>query len=336
MYRVILSKTSARPISADGSDRHFFKIWWGDRTALAIEPPPGNRGIREAESYVAIGRHLAMAGVPVPEIYAFDRETGVIVLEYLGDRCLQTEVLALISRGDWHKVKALYQRAISILAEMQVIGRQGFDVTWCCESQYYDSRLAMEKEAFYFLSFFVQGFMGQARTPGVEDELRRLALQVDLIKDRDFFLHRDLQSRNILVQDSTLRVIDFQAGRLGPLGYDLAALILDPYVALPRAIYSELISIYLERLAALGVVLEPDDLEREFLLLALLRTMQTLGAYSYLYLVKKRAFFLPYISPALSNLKALLNHNSFEWMVQMRSLVADLTLSQDSGHKEGM
>ncbi|NIA08461.1 MAG: phosphotransferase [Nitrospiraceae bacterium] len=324
MNRVVLSRLSAIPVSADGSDRHFFKIHWRGKTALAIEPSPGDIGICEAKSYVAIGKYLASVQIPVPKIYAFDRKTGLIVLEYLGDRCLQKEVLALISKGDWHGVRALYRKAISILAEMQVIGSHGFDVTWCCDSQYYDSKLAMEREASYFLSFFVEGLMGHAKTSGVEDELRKLTLQVDSINNRRFFLHRDFQSRNILVQDGILRVIDFQGGRLGPLGYDLAALILDPYVALPRTIYSEFLSIYLEKLAALGIVMGRDSFEKEFFLLALLRTMQTLGAYSYLYLVKKKAFFVPYISPALSTLKALLNNKAFEWMDQVRSLVADL------------
>jgi len=324
MGRIDLSRLSASPISADGSDRHFFKIQWKGKVALAIEPSPEDMGIPEAYSYVAIGNHLARAGIPVPRIYDFNRETGMIVLEYLGEKCLQREILGLISKMDWPGVKSSYRKALSLLARMQVIGSRGFSPKWCYDSQYYDSRLAMEREAFYFMSSFVGGLMGHCKTSGVEDELRRLALRVDSISGKEFFLHRDFQSRNILVQDGALRIIDFQGGRLGPLGYDVAALILDPYVALPEVIRSELLDIYLEELDGLGIVLDRGTFEKEFCLLALLRTMQTLGAYSYLYLVKKRPFFSPYISPALSNLKALLNHKDFEWMDHVRSLVAEL------------
>ena len=281
-------------------------------------------GIPEAYSYVAIGNHLARAGIPVPRIYDFNREAGIIVLEYLGEKCLQREILGLISKRDWPGVKNFYREALSLLARMQVIGSRGFNLKWCYDSQYYDSRMAMEHEAFYFLSSFVGEFMGHNKTSGVEDELRSLALRVDSIRCKEFFLHRDFQSRNILIQDGALRIIDFQGGRLGPLGYDVAALILDPYVALPEAIRSELLDIYLEELEGLGIVLDRDVFEKEFRLLALLRTMQTLGAYSYLYLVKKRPFFSPYISPAFSNLKILLSHKDFEWMDHVRSLVADL------------
>lgn len=315
-------------LSPDGSDRHFFKIQWKGKPALAIEPSPGNIGTSETYSYVAIGNHLARAGIPVPKIYDFNKNTGIIVVEYLGDRHLQTEILALISQSKWSQVKEIYRQALSLLAKMQVWGCRGFNRRWCYDSEYYDSKLAKEREAFYFLRSFVEDLMGYSKTPELEDELSRLALQVDFINNKEYFLHRDFQSRNILVQDGVLRIIDFQGGRLGPLGYDVGALLLDPYVALPGTIRSELLQFYLDELDALNIALDKTAFEREFRLLALLRTMQTLGAYSYLYLKKGKVFFKPYISPALSNLKALLLCKDFEKFDHLRLLVADLYLNR--------
>jgi len=312
-------------LSSDGSDRRFFKIHWKGKLAVAIEPSPGDIGTSETYSYVAIGNHLAKIGIPVPEIYDFNKYTGIIVAEYLGDRHLQTEILALISQNKWSQVKVLYQKALSLLARMQVWGCRGFNRRWCYDSEYYDSKLAKEREAFYFLRSFVEDFMGCSKTPAIEDELTRLALQVDLIDDKEYFLHRDFQSRNILVRNGALRIIDFQGGRLGPLGYDVAALLLDPYVALPENVWSELLQFYLDELDSLNITLEKAVFEREFYLLALLRTMQALGAYSYLYLKKGKVFFRPYISPALSNLKTLLAHKNFENLDNLKLLMADLS-----------
>ncbi len=314
----------ATPVPSDGSDRCFSKIWWKGKAAIAIEPSPEDMGMPEAYSYFAIGNHLARAGIPVPGIYDFNKITGTIIVEYLGDRHLQTEILALISHEKWSQVNRLYQQALSILAKMQVMGKVGFKPEWCYDTKCYDSNLALEKEGFYFLHSFVQGFMGRDTTPELEDEITGLAHQVDLIDNRDFFLHRDFQSRNIMVQNSNLRIIDFQAGRLGPLGYDLAALLLDPYVALPETIWSELLSYYMEELDSLSIELDKRIFERNFRLLAVLRTMQALGAYSYLYLVKGKDFFRPYFSPAISNLKALLAHEDFEGLELLKLLVADL------------
>jgi aminoglycoside/choline kinase family phosphotransferase len=309
---------------SDGSDRRFFKIRWEGKPALAIEPSPGDIGTSETYSYVAIGNHLARAGIPVPKIYDFNKDTGIIVVEYLGDRHLQTEVLALISQSKWSQVKELYRQVLSLLAKMQVWGCRGFNREWCYDSEYYDSKLAKEREAFYFLQSFVEDLMGYSKTPELEDELARLASRVDFIDDKEYFLHRDFQSRNILIRNRALKVIDFQGGRLGPLSYDVAALLLDPYVALPETVWSELLQFYLDELDALSIDLDEAVFKREFYLLALLRTMQALGAYSYLYLKKGKVFFKPYISPALSNLKALLVRKDFEKLDHLKSLVADL------------
>lgn len=315
----------AIPLASDGSDRRFFKILWKGRPAVAIEPSPEDIDISETHSYVAIGNHLAGVGIPVPKIYDFDKDTGIIVAEYLGDRHLQTEILALISRNKWSQVKRLYRQALSLLTRMQVRGRVGFNRAWCCDSEYYDSELAREHEAFYFLRSFIEEFMGCDKIPGLENELTRLALQVDLIENKGYFLHRDFQSRNILIQNGTLRVIDFQGGRLGPLGYDVAALLLDPYVALPKNIWCRLLQFYMDELDILNIALDKSLFEREFYLLALLRTMQALGAYSHLYLKKGKVFFMPYISPALSNLKALLDHQDFKNLDNLKLLMPHLS-----------
>ncbi|MCK4605157.1 MAG: aminoglycoside phosphotransferase, partial [Deltaproteobacteria bacterium] len=133
------------------------------------------------------------------------------------------------------------------------------------------------------------------------------------------------QSRNIMVWSGALRIIDFQGGRLGPLGYDVAALLLDPYVSLPETIWSELLEFYLDELDVLNIALDKAVFEREFYLLALLRTMQALGAYSYLYLKKGKGFFKPYVSPAFSNLKALLVYKDFKKLDNLKLLVADIS-----------
>ena len=46
--------------------------------------------------------------------------------------------------------------------------------------------------------------------------------------------HRDYHSRNLMLHDGRLHIIDFQDARLGPDTYDLASLLRDSYVDLDR------------------------------------------------------------------------------------------------------
>ncbi|NDY42999.1 phosphotransferase [Dissulfurirhabdus thermomarina] len=295
-----------RAPAPDGSDRRFARCDWHGRRAVVVDPAPGPAGRAEAESAFRIGRHLAARGVPVPEILAFDPATGRLVMEDLGDARLQDAALARLGAGDLDGLRALYRRALEVLAHQQVAGGRGFDPAWCHDTPAYDARLAREREAGYFLEAFVRGRCGLDPGPGLLAELDALAEGVRRHETTAYFLHRDFQSRNLMVQGDRLRVLDFQGGRLGPLAYDAAALLLDPYVEPPQDLWEPLLGDYLEALSALGVRVAEADFRREFARLALLRNLQVLGAFAFLSGVKGRPSFARHIPAALRRLIRLM------------------------------
>ena len=89
--------------------------------------------------------------------------------------------------------------------------------------------------------------------------------------------------------------------RLGPVTYDLASLIFDPYVSLSPAFRTELI----DRFAA-GRSETPREILAMTLTASLQRLMQALGAYAYLGNVLGKTQFLTHIPRGLSHLKAVL------------------------------
>jgi aminoglycoside/choline kinase family phosphotransferase len=93
-----------------------------------------------------------------------------------------------------------------------------------------------------------------------------------------YLLHRDFQSRNIHITPAGPAVIDFQGCRLGPLAYDVAALILDPYAALPVAVRQRLLEEYRTLLTARGVALEA--FEMGWFAVGAFRLLQALGAFA--------------------------------------------------------
>ncbi len=307
-------------LTGDGSDR---LIWRVDKpgdsviVVLNTNPPQNALGVTENDSFLYIRRHLEKCGVPVPRLLATGDASRWMILEDLGDARLQDEVRR---RGcDCSALRELYTVVLEYLPRIQVAGGRGFDLSKV-HNVPYTSGFAREWESGYFLREFVQGHLGLvALDPELEKDLDRMAEEAVPEKE-PYFLYRDFQSRNIMWQGGKPRFLDFQGGRTGPLAYDLASIVLDPYVNLAETFQKELIEMYLDRLSG-WISLELRSFHQRFPLVAAHRLMQALGAYGYLSHVKGRMHFLQYIQPALSILGRLSRSNELKTFRRFRALV---------------
>ncbi len=310
-------------IAADGSNRIFLRIQPADFPDCIIIIPAGNSPSDLAESRSAwkIGRHLEHSGVPVPKLYCWHPETGVLVFEDLGDKRLH-DITRHSTPGAACKgrsVFSFYQETIENLAKMQIRGGTGFQQEWCWDTPRYDLALMVEKESHYFLRAFWHGFLGIETVPGIEGEFRDIAKRAGDAPG-DYFLHRDFQCRNIMIKDNAVRFIDFQGGRLGPLGYDIASLLIDPYSGLSMQMQEQLLAEYIE---SVGNYLSVDKelFVQQFNLLAVQRNLQIIGAFSYLSQIKEKPFFKDYIRPALFSLHVRLKGKIFNEYTSLKTMV---------------
>jgi len=296
-------------LAGDGSDRQFFRLSGDPSLILLYHPtPPGGR-VTENDSYFLLGGHLSRRGLPVPEIFTYCREEGWMLLEDLGDLSLEgavKEAPGEEARRGW------YHQALKVLVDMQLKGREGFDPAWCFDTPEVDRPFLRERECGYFVWAFLKGCLGlDADAAALEPDFQHLLARA-LPGGPHFFLHRDFQSRNLFIKEGRVRVIDFQGGRLGPLGYDLAALLIDPYVALAPAFQEDLLEHYLDLLTA-RLPLDRPRFREQYRYLALCRNLQALGAYGFLSRVKGKTYFEAYIPQALSSLRRRLGERPGEF-----------------------
>ncbi|MCP4668415.1 MAG: phosphotransferase, partial [Deltaproteobacteria bacterium] len=258
------------------------------RGYIAMANPPGDHTTkRENRAYVMIGKHLRKKGAPVPEILHYDLEQGWFLLEDLGRTNLQD--VALSSENPL----PLYEKVLENLFRLQIEGAKGFDPSWCSQTEVYDRTVMRTYESDYFRDAFLYGYLGLKKEwPELEPSFDYLAERASGADNR-FFLHRDFQSRNILISRGGIGIIDWQGGRLGPLGYDLASLLIDPYTGLSRRQREHLYDYYLL------LVKEHDarrvaQFETCYPYLAIQRNLQILGAFSFLTKVMKKKYFEAY------------------------------------------
>lgn len=304
-------------VPADGSTRRFWRIVprSSDRTYIAVMNEPVDvPARRENFAYLMIGRHLHGRGLPIPRIHASDIEKGWFVTEDFGSVNLQDLAASTVNRVP------LYERVIEVLFRLQIKGAEGFNPSWTCQTEKYDFTVMRRYESDYFKEAFLCTYLGLKKEwPELESPLNHLAAMASLAEN-GFFLHRDFQSRNIMVLEHGIGILDWQGGRLGPPGYDLASLLIDPYTELSKEERNLIYNKYLELLSDKF----PEEVEafnKSFPYLALQRNLQILGAFSFLSRVRKKKHFESYIAPAFVTLRGLLMDLRDEKLSQLTELI---------------
>ena len=153
-------------------------------------------------------------------------------LEDLGDVTLQAHLGAATAAEH----AALYRQAVGFIARMQQRGEP------LRSDAYPPYRIAFDVEKLTWeLEFFVKHYLlayKGARLSDAEREALRAewaAIVDELAAEPRVLCHRDYHSRNLMLHDGSLYIIDFQDARMGPDTYDLASLLRDSYVDLSAA-----------------------------------------------------------------------------------------------------
>lgn len=229
----------------------------------------------------------------LPRLYAHDPDHGLILEQDAGETTLHSHCLTLSSGAP--ELEASYRRVVDALVAWQQVPPS--------ECPTIDSR-AMDEEMFlwetdYFAEHCVTEYFGceEALDQCWEQERERLALDASRLPQ--VCIHRDFQSENIVVEHDRVYFVDFQGARRGPAYYDLASLLLDPYVdVIDDALAERLYGYFAEQTRT-------DNL-RAYLVCAAQRLMQALGAYANLSLHRGKDRYRAFIPRALQRLEAVL------------------------------
>jgi aminoglycoside/choline kinase family phosphotransferase len=290
------------PICPDGSDRRFYRLHHKRLSWVAlVSPRKKQEGVDENDSYLRIGSHLHDRHIPVPRIVWSDTTRGYFLLEDAGEDHLQR-----CANAGQANLRSLYQWALGLLVHLHRKAPEGFDSSYCYDTALYDPSFVYTRELEYFRKAFAVDYLGaELSEESFRSDFENLAEAAGVHKTSLVF-HRDFQSRNIMVYRNALKLLDFQGMRFGPPTYDLASLLIDPYVTLPRYLEETLVELYW--LAAKGLLGgSRSEFIESYKALRLCRNLQALGAYGFLGGVKGKKQFLQYIPRAWKQLHEWIN-----------------------------
>ena len=257
------------PASSDASFRRYFRVFAGAATYIVMDAPPQQEDVRP---YLKVSRLLESLGVHVPHVHESDAQRGLLLLEDLGT----TLYLERLNAGD--DPEPLYRDALAALAALQVRGGEASR-----ELPPYD-RAALERELSLMPEWLLARHLAlEVRSAEAELLADSFALLIrEGLAQPAVFVHRDYHSRNLMVVGArNPGVIDFQDALRGPVGYDLASLLKDCYIAWPRARIVGWVSGYRARLAAAGGPAGASEAQflRWFDLIGVQRHIKVLGIF---------------------------------------------------------
>ena len=198
----------------------------------------------------------------------------------------------------WDVRRPLYESALIEAFKLHTAATRKLDGAGLTLEKEFNEALYLWEQGYFFehcmgnyFKFPAEEIAHLAALAPLRDAAARLA------KLPRVLVHRDFQSQNIMVLEGSAWLIDFQGMRPGLEQYDIASLLMDPYVSLAPTEREELLGFY-ERLARRSGKEIGDDFHEVFHWCALQRLMQALGAYGFLGLQKGRADFLAHIPAA--------------------------------------
>ncbi len=260
----------------------------------------------ENVAFLEFSRHFRRHGLPVPEIYEEDLSHGAYLEEDLGDTTL-FEFLSKNRTADNIASQAVeaYRKVVAVLPRFQVEAGRDLNYKVCYPRGSFD-RQSIAWDLNYFKYYFLRLAGIAFNEQALEDDFGRLTKFL-LSAPREYFLYRDFQSRNIMLQNSQPFFLDYQGGRKGALQYDIASLLYDAKADLPPELRQQLLDHYLDALTG-SITVNREEFMQHYYPYVYIRIMQALGAYGFRGFYERRAHFLQSVPYALKNLRWLL-HN---------------------------
>jgi aminoglycoside/choline kinase family phosphotransferase len=285
-----------------GSGRRIIRLASENLSAIGIL-----HDVREENvAFLEFSRHFRRHGLPVPEIYAEDLSHGAYLEEDLGDTTLFEFLTARrTSESIAPEAVAAYRNVVAVLPRFQIEAGRDLNYRVCYPRSSFD-RQSIAWDLNYFKYYFLRLAAIPFNEQALEDDFGRLT-KLLLNADRDYFLYRDFQSRNVLLRDGGPFFVDYQGGRRGALQYDIASLLYDAKADLPPELRQQLLDRYLDALAGF-IKLEREVFMQYYYAYVYIRIMQALGAYGFRGFYERKAHFLQSVPYALKNLRWLL-HN---------------------------
>ena len=294
-------------LKGDASDRNYYRATYLLKTSpnrlrsivimqlARLEPEP---------DFNCVQKFLKKMDILVPDILHFDAERGLLFLMDCGDTHLADKI-----KAEPKNIVYWYQKAIEIIVAFHTRATENLTSDCPAKNLFFDEEKLMW-EMDFMLEHYVQGILKNALSFDEKNKTRAaLGTLCKALSDQNrVFTHRDYHSRNIMIHNGKLRVIDFQDARMGPCQYDLVSLLKDSYIVIEESVRKELLEYYIECMQRYGREIKRDSFYKIFDWMSVQRNLKAIGTFAYQSKILGNDRYLEYIEPTLEYTKKTLEN----------------------------
>jgi len=302
-------------LTGDASTRRYYRVTGskGRSYVICLDTP---REIENQEyPFYNVQDCLNKSKIRVPDICDIDLSKGYVLEEDLGDETFLSRLSKLKTLDEEYE---LYRQAIDILVAIQKIPMTQIH-------HHHLEELAFDREKLMYefrftIDYFLQKLLKINITPAehellldsfekISDELASLPMVL---------AHRDFHSRNLMMKNDELVVIDFQDARMGIPQYDLVSLLEDCYYSVKRGNKEKLFEYYQKKMG-MDKQVKQEEFLRIYRLMTIQRVFKAIGSFAYIYNSRGDIRYLKHIGFAMENVKRKLMY--FPEFSDLRSLL---------------
>jgi len=269
---------SIEPLKIEASGRQYFRVI-SKKNSYVISFD--DRPINGQNVFINRANELAASNVRVPKIFEYDKANFFTILEDLGDH-------SLIDEKDFYQNEKFVVSALELLNQMHQSTHVDLHSTFW---------MGLESHTKKFSKIFCKEFLKIKMFEEYEDIFPNLRNE---IMDQQWTnCHFDFERRNIQVIDnSELALLDFQDLCHGPIGIDLAGILVDHYIPLNL----DTLKKYCNSFAEISIYdISAEEVLRSTLWGGLQRNLRIMGTLTELYINFNRSFRMNDLPQIVSN-----------------------------------
>lgn len=279
-------------LKGDASSRRYFRLKYNQKSWILMLRQPFDKKL----PFLQVRQLFKDNHIRVPSLEFFSASEGAVLLEDLTDHtledCYKNEENALV----------FYKQAIDELINIQAIKPNKNHIAF---KHSFDSEKLMWEFNFTFKHLFENFFrisFTKAEEQLIQSQFKKISLALE--KQISVLCHRDYHSRNLMIKDKRLCLIDFQDARMGSIYYDIVSLLKDSYVDMSPEDRSLLLEYFIEQKEKFGEKINLEEFMYSYELQTIQRCLKACGSFAGLFILKERGEYLQYLPKTLKDVES--------------------------------